>query len=317
MMRNGPDYIQLYPTLRCNRSCEFCFNRSLPRVQDMSLESFRDMLVRLTALSVKTIDIIGGEPTLHPDIVAFIHAADRNGFFVNLSSNGTNVELLEDIVNASCNVTVGISINDRETFEQLTGFIQKHAPVIKTLFTPSVDAALIHDILAIKPRKFYLIYRDAMEHPELAEAVPFSRFVNAVVSNYHVSQVGMVYCSGFIADRESYPELLQVRCPAGTTKLGVMPDGSVYPCNLFFGRAEFLLGNIHTDPFEAIWSHSTLAFFRTFVGNVCTQRTCELHEQCHGGCPAQAFLLTGDLAAPDPRCQRGLYLPSRKQKNLV
>jgi radical SAM protein with 4Fe4S-binding SPASM domain len=112
----------------------------------------------------------------------------------------------------------------------------------------------------------------------------------------------MVYCSGFLPDIEHYPELSQTRCPAGTTKLGVMPDGSVYPCNLFFGKKEFFLGNILTDPFESIWSHEVLAFFRSVTENPCLVRHCTVRSECHGGCPAHSLFITGDLAAPDPRC---------------
>ena len=41
-----------------------------------------------------------------------------------------------------------------------------------------------------------------------------------------------------------------------------MPDGSVYPCNLFFGRKEFFLGNILHDPFEAIWRSQALGILQ-------------------------------------------------------
>jgi len=300
-MRNGPDYIQFYPTLRCNRSCAFCFNRSLPDVQDMTYETFHAMLDRLKALSVKTVDIIGGEPTMHPELIRIVREAGRQGFRVNVSSNGTDTAVLKELCGMGRDVTLGISINDRETLDQLGGFIQRYQPVVKTVYTRRIDITLMRDILALKPGKFYLIYRDAMEQTELADSVTFPYYRKVVAQDPHSSQTGMVYCSGFIPD-SSYPELSNVRCPAGTTKLGVMPDGAVYPCNLFFGRAGFLLGNILIDPFETIWNHRVLAFFRAYTENNCPERSCEHHDQCHGGCPAHAFNLSGDLSAPDPRC---------------
>jgi radical SAM protein with 4Fe4S-binding SPASM domain len=302
-MRNGPDYIQFYPTLRCNRSCDFCFNRSLPAVQDMTYEAFRAMLDRLKGFSVKAVDIIGGEPTMHPDIIRFTSQAVGSGFHVNLSSNGTNARVLEEILKTGDNVGIGVSINEKKTFNHLRGFIQKNHPIVKTIFTPFADPALIADILSLKPEKFYMIYRDAMSRAELEETIPFPQFMKAVRTMFDSREAGMVYCSGFIPDA-ACPELSNVRCPAGTTKLGVMPDGAVYPCNLFFGRAGFLLGNILVDPFETIWSHPALTFFRTYAHNHCPQSSCELHARCHGGCPAQAFHLSGNLAAPDPRCIR-------------
>jgi len=301
MYWSGPYYIQFYPTLRCDRSCGFCFNRTMAPVPDMSFDDFRRMLATLKSLQVKTIDVMGGEPTLHDDITSMVQHAVEQGFRVNISSNGTDTDVLAELCGMGRNVTVGISINDRVTLRRLSDFIRLHGPGVKTVFTSQTDDGLIEEILALKPKKFYLIYRDIIEQREMTEAVPFPLYVNAIRQKYNSPVVGMVYCSGFVPD-EDYPLLAKGRCPAGTTKLGIMPDGAVYPCNLFFGRPEFLLGNILTDPFEAIWNHQALDFFRTFTMNVCRQGNCEFHSRCHGGCPAQALLLSGDLAAPDPRC---------------
>jgi len=301
-MKKGPDYIQLYPTLRCNMSCEFCFNRSMTAVQDMSPLSFNAMIAALKGASVKTIDIIGGEPTLHHNIIGFIHVAVQSGFSVNVSSNGTNLAALEKIMAIGKQVTVGISINDRETLKQASEFIQRRKPVVKTVFIDDPDADIAQTILSLKPRKFYLIYRDAAGPEDLKNTVPFYRFVSVMQQYYDPREVGSVYCSGFLPDVENAPELAQVRCPAGTTKLGVMPDGAAYPCNLFFCKKEFFLGNIFHDSFESIWNHHVLSFFRTAQGNACKQLSCRLHARCHGGCPAQALQICGDLEAPDPRC---------------
>lgn len=301
-MRTGPDYIQFYPTLRCNKSCDFCFNRTMPGMADMALPAFERLLQALKQASVKTIDIMGGEPTLHPGIVAMVQQAAQLGFFVNVSSNGSNLDALEELMDLGRQVSVGISINDHETLAPASSFIKARRPVVKTVYTPSVDLTLIRSILAHAPGKFYLIYRDALEKFELNECIPFPRFQQVVNSEFGRFQAGMVFCSGFIAAENSSPDLHQVRCPAGTTKLGVMPDGSVYPCNLFFGRKEFLLGNLLSDSFETIWSNPRLAWFRFRTDNPCAASSCPHHGACHGGCPAQSLLLAGSLSAPDPRC---------------
>jgi len=301
-MRTGPDYIQLYPTMRCNRSCAFCFNRSMSVIPDLPLADFRAMLDVFNKAAVRTLDIMGGEPTLHPGIVQFIHEAVAAGLSVNVSSNGSNLSVLRDIIRIGEAVTVGISVNDQKTLEQVRGFILSHRPIVKSLFSPSMDTNLIRNILSLNPKRYYFIYRDALQQHELPATVPFPQFLQAVEQGYDPAQVGMVSCSGFLPDAANHPELAGVRCPAGTTKLGILPDGSVYPCNLFFGKREFLLGNILTDSFEGIWSHLALAFFRSAPGNVCPEKSCTIHKQCHGGCPAQALVLAGELSAPDPRC---------------
>ena len=268
---------------------------------DMASDDFSAMLEKITALPVSTLDIIGGEPTLHPHIVGFVREAVQRGLNVNISSNGTNTAVLEELYRAGNSVTIGISINDRESLEHSAEFIQKHKVVVKSIYHPTMDDALIREIFSLRPKAFYVIYRDALARNALHATIPFYQFVSAVDEWLH-PQAGMVYCSGFLPDRAQYPELEQVRCPAGTTKLGIMPDGSVYPCNFFFGRPEFRLGNILMDPFERIWNDARLGFFRTFSQSTCRRETCSLYNTCHGGCPAHSLIHGDDLSAPDPRC---------------
>jgi radical SAM protein with 4Fe4S-binding SPASM domain len=199
-------------------------------------------------------------------------------------------------------VTVGISVNDRETLDQVRGFIETHKPVVKSVFNPNIERGMIREVLSLHPKKYYLIYRDALSWSELQTTVPFPIFAATVEQEFNSTEVGTVFCSGFLPDTKRFSELAQVRCPAGTTKLGIMPDGSVYPCNLFFGKKEFLLGNVLSDPFQDIWQHQALAYFRSPAANVCTQTACRFHAQCHGGCPAHSLFLANDLTEPDPRC---------------
>jgi radical SAM protein with 4Fe4S-binding SPASM domain len=274
----------------------------MPFASDISFDQVKTMLDVLQRASVKTLDIIGGEPTMHPDITTFVREAALRGFSVNISSNGSNLPVLREIMKLGKTVTVGISVNDRATLDAVRAFIETRQPVVKTVYHPAIDISMIETILSLGPRRYYLLYRDAMEREGLRETLPFHEFRGIVQKEFSSSLVGTVSCSGFIPDLDQYPALSTTRCPAGTTKLGVMPDGSVYPCNLFFGRGDFLLGNILTDPFETIWNHRALDFFRTFAGNTCSKTACSLHSACRGGCPAHSLIHAGDLSAPDPRC---------------
>jgi len=302
-MRTAPDYIQFCPTLRCNRACDFCFNHHLSPLPDMPLQDFSTMIKNIAAFPIKTLDIIGGEPTIHPEIVHFVDKAVECGMRVNISSNGSNIDMLRELHSAEHKTIVGVSINDRESLQQLKNFVQECKPVLKTVYGPHTDLTLITEILQLHPERFSLIYRDVMDKNDSDKAVPFYRFMSTAQQEFYLaSKIDTIYCSGFLPDVKQYPDLAETRCPAGTTKLGVMPDGSVYPCNLFFGADAFLLGNILHDSFESIWNHPSLRFFRTYTNNACPRKKCELHAKCHGGCPAHAYLHTGDMAAPDPRC---------------
>jgi radical SAM protein with 4Fe4S-binding SPASM domain len=76
-----------------------------------------------------------------------------------------------------------------------------------------------------------------------------------------------------------------------------MPDGSVFPCNLFAGFEEFRLGNIFLDRIEKIWNNPILKPFRTPHKNACGRDDCSHSANCGGGCPAHSYFFYGTINA--------------------
>jgi MoaA/NifB/PqqE/SkfB family radical SAM enzyme len=58
----------------------------MPFARDMSFDDFSIMLGKLRELPIRTIDIVGCEPTMHPNMVQFLREACSKGFRVNISS---------------------------------------------------------------------------------------------------------------------------------------------------------------------------------------------------------------------------------------
>jgi len=303
----APAYIQFFPTLRCNLACDFCFNRDLASLPDVEPADFARMLDCLQAAGVDTLDLLGGEPTLHPRLDELVDAIAARRMRTTLSSNGHGdlalLERLEDRLGRAT-LRVGVSLNGREAPEPLRDYIARRTPLLKSVCARGGElppAAAAH--LARPGAEYYLIFRDPLTARDLDECLSYPQYLSRLdtLRARHPQAAG-VACDGFVPEGAAADRLRGVRCPAGTTKLSVLPDGSVYPCYLLFSRPEFRLGNLLTDGFAAIWSQPRLHFFRTFRGNACPRAACEHHAACHGGCPAVSLLVAGDLSAPDPRC---------------
>ncbi len=309
MYRDTPDYIQFYPTLRCNLSCSFCFNRGVVSRPDVTVRDFGRIVSLLAKSGVKGLDILGGEPTLHPrfsDLVQIAYAAEMS---TTVSTNGFgNVRLLEDVHRRCGNekTKIGISVNTGGIPGELYGYIAAHRPLLKSVCTRDwkiPDA--VREYLSLPGAEWYLIFMDAVSRKDLERCLAFYEYLDQL-NRLRTSDPGLrgVYCSGFLPDTGTCDARDRVRCPAGTTKLSLLPDGSAYPCYLLFRNEDFRLGNILTDGFEEIWKSPRLDFFRRFGKNACVHRRCDLFSRCHGGCPAVSLLICGDLRAPDPRCVR-------------
>jgi len=285
-------------------TCSFCFNDNIGKTDDMAVQDFKKMAGTVARAGVREIDILGGEPTLHGNIVEMVSIASNQGLKVSLSSNGSNMPVARKLVKAfGDDCILGISVNQGRVNREIGEFLAECRPVVKALYRgKGCFRQQIRSILRRTHGKFYLIYPDIIAGNR-ADSLPFGEFRERVFHTKRmIPDVEPVYCSGFLPDSALYPELSETRCPAGVTKLGILPDGSVFPCNLFFGMKEFCIGNILTDSFGTIWNSQKLRFFRRFRENHCPVAGCELHESCHGGCPAHSMKFYGKLDGPDPRC---------------
>jgi len=300
-----PRFIQFFPTLDCTRKCVYCFTRGVAPLPGVSIENYKRLVGAMCDSGIGEIDLLGGEPTLHPDVTSLVDIPARRGMNVFLSTNGANVELLNRLAESfdSRTFSIGVSIHG-EISDGLHDFIERHNPLLKSVCAGEVS---IPDVAAgyVKSGKRYrLLYRDVLVGNDLRDVGPFHDYLKRVTilkAQYH--NIEGVYCQGFVPC-EGHAIPAGIRCPAGTTKLTVLPDGAVYPCYLFVRRREFMLGNLLTDDFRGIWENPVLAFFREFRKNSCPDVACDLHASCRGGCPAVSLMIHGDLNAPDPRCIR-------------
>ncbi|MFH1148726.1 MAG: radical SAM/SPASM domain-containing protein [Pseudomonadota bacterium] len=306
-MMNGIRYIQFYPTLRCNLNCHFCFNKGLPATGDVKIQDFEKIVSVLEQSGIGCVDILGGEPTLHPGLIQLIDILKRYRMKSNISSNGTNTRLLNSLSERydGESLRIGISVNSNELPGDLHEYIIRHRPILKSVWTAKT---MIHGscekYIGLPGIEYFLLYMDTVDSHDLKSSMPFYDFYRELVRLKKVYPgLDGVYCSGFVPGKADCSVTQSVRCPAGTAKLSISPDGSVYPCYLFFRYKEFELGNILTDDFHKICKNPILNYFRTFNGNTCPRTECMLFASCRGGCPAVSYVFFKDLDAPDPRCR--------------
>jgi len=86
---------------RCNFRCPFCFNVDLVNDSDSLKMVEPEEIFEHLKSQKKWLDgicITGGEPTLHKGLPEFIKEIKKLGFLVKLDTNGTNPEMLENLV---------------------------------------------------------------------------------------------------------------------------------------------------------------------------------------------------------------------------
>jgi uncharacterized protein len=81
--------------------------------------------------------------------------------------------------------------------------------------------------------------------------------------------------------------------------LGLKPNGDVVRCGRFQDMA---LGNLKETSLDALLADRASDPFRDRAAARTSCRGCLFWPQCHGGCPHNALVFGGDLAAKDPFC---------------
>lgn len=304
------EYVQFFPTLKCNKNCDFCFSKHL-FYDDLSEDKIEELINFLNENKINSLDILGGEPFFYKFLPNLVEEVLEKGINITISTNGTIIEELRAFLRNFGNekLKIGVSINDPPT-DDLLKIIKDYKLWIKSVIikkkSPEISLIEFAKNLGIK---YYLIYMDALTEKDLKNTIPFFNFMRKIKElKNSFPNLEPIYCKGFIKGNINY------RCPAGSEKISIMPDGSVYPCYLLARFKEYRLGNIFKNSLSEMISSKKLHIFKSYHGNICHNKICEFHGECRGGCVAHSIIHYGTHQRSDPRCHIKKKIQDNKNK---
>lgn len=131
-----PDHLAaIIFTQGCNFRCHFCYNPMLvlpltgedlkiKKEKGFSPLSTEDLFLFLKERfgRLEGVVITGGEPTMHPDLPSFIKQIKDIGYLVKLDSNGTNPEMLKELINEKLIDYIAMDLKaPLDKYEETTG----------------------------------------------------------------------------------------------------------------------------------------------------------------------------------------------------
>lgn len=106
-------FLWLEITAKCNLECQHCYADSSPGRQlfgEMATRDWLQILLEAASLGCTQVQFIGGEPTLHPDLVEMISFASDKGFsFIEVFTNATHIN--EELIKAFAKYRVRVAIS--------------------------------------------------------------------------------------------------------------------------------------------------------------------------------------------------------------
>jgi len=266
--RPVPAAAYLYPTFRCNLSCEYC---NYPRIETTELETrdwFR-IIDELSALGCRWVNILGGEPLLRDDLAEIVGRVRARGMSCLVTSNGLlverRIESLRGIRLLVLSLDAPGPANDAVRGPGVFRAVERAVPAARSagvpvkinatlsaVTLPDLDALIDYvnrsdiglsvNVMRSGSRKLWHRAERIRPHDASCRAA-LLRLARLARSNRRIHYAGASYrfaasWPDFARDRYEENELpadspllrRSPRCRAGKNFLAIGPDGTTYPC---------------------------------------------------------------------------------------
>lgn len=306
-------FVFLYPTTACQLRCRHCYvgNDRLNKANTMSVERAIEIMdyFKITGGHDK-LYLLGGEPTLHPQLPAIVRAANARGYQVTISSNG---DFDDDVFDA---IPPDILNSFNFSLESADPLVHR-----KIRGNPHNWQKVVDHIATARRRGYQVRVMCTVSKANCdgaLELIPFLADLGAHTMSYHnlgktgnaarfLDPLTPAEWMQFCADLEAHepeprlavyypPTFVQASqqtywhergypgCPARSLdRPHVYPDGTVFACPVFMdnGRhyATFTEGKLVVNPSP---DNELNAYFT--ADPICTG--CDHVGTCGGGCPA-------------------------------
>ena len=305
----------------CNFRCAYCYQAERTAAADeMTLEESRDVLLQARELGARKIIILGGEPSIYPHLVEMLRFLGRQGFEVEIFTNGSGISPALAQILAEERVRVVVKMNSRSEAVQDRLAGKKGAfGIIDTAFANlrragypcnqlflAASTVICRQNLGELPDLWRWLRKRGIE-PYFEVLTPQANALENRWLNVGPDELRRLFHRLAAIDREQFgrswdpqPPLIGNRCMRHQVSCVVTANGQVMPCV----GVTIPLGSIREQPLADILRHQVvcdLKNYRQMIKGPC--RTCEKSDECYG-CRGAAYQMTGDYLASDPTCWR-------------
>ncbi|HEY3356634.1 MAG TPA: radical SAM protein [Polyangia bacterium] len=313
----GHHTVKLHLTPACNLRCRNCYNDATSR-NDLTRAEIFGLLDQLRGRPCR-LDLLGGEPLLHPEVLEVIRYAREDVGLpsVFLYTNGTRVDdaLAARLAAAGLDTAI-VSLHGpaAPVHEAMTGAAGSfdltcrgiaalaRAGVRAYSFTVAcaANAARLAEMPAFTKSlggaALFFPYVPQRENDELAITDPAA--LRAALT--HVIRHSFVFRASLLRSIAEGCKL----CRAFTQTVTIFADGTVTPCPF----TPLPIGNIRRAPLydilEGAYAHPGLA---DFLADPPECRDCRIRGVCGGGCKAGRITVHGDARGRDLNCLHGPF----------
>jgi radical SAM protein with 4Fe4S-binding SPASM domain len=306
---SAPYRMDLALTYRCNNDCAHCYNARPRGFSELTTEQWINIINKVWEIGIPHIVFTGGEPTLRDDLPTLIEHAEHLGQITGLNTNGRRLKdpkYLKTLVDAGLDhVQITVESHDalihdfmvrrkgafQQTITGLTNVLDTPLYVMTNTTMLNHNSPHLEDTLDFLASTGVptiglnaLIYSGrgstvgtGLSETELAPLLEMARIKTAMHGQRLIWYTPTQYCNFDPMQLE-----LGVKgCTAALYNMCIEPDGGVIPCQSYYHQ----LGNLLSASWDSIWNHDLSKSLRErkYIPDKC--RSCNLLQECGGGCP--------------------------------
>jgi radical SAM protein with 4Fe4S-binding SPASM domain len=320
----------------CDLGCPYCYQGLSDRVNtDMTLDNARLALERIKAVNPECqINVTGGEPFSHKQILDILDLIDSMGFGFVILSNGTYVD--EKVANhlkalkGFKYIQISLDGATAETHELTRGkgHFAKAMRGIQSVIdaklhfklAPTLHEANLHELITIaelalnnggwlSPNQLKELPHAGLNYTHVSLSNESLRQALRQVNDHLLARFGL---ARFIELSRHYaasdPEVCSVTqpnarfiCGMAHSLIDIDWNGDVYPCHLSKGP-ELIIGNVFREEFDAIFRRVEERGIRVKSHEIEKCSGCKFVSNCAGGCRAGAWFTYGTFEHEDELC---------------
>jgi radical SAM protein with 4Fe4S-binding SPASM domain len=309
---SAPYRMDLALTYRCQNDCPHCYVGRPKDFPELTTEQWKQVIDRCWEQGIPHLTFTGGEATLRPDLVELVQYAEDVGLITGLQTNGRRLRdraYLDELLLAGLDhIQITLESHDPAIHDRMVG--------VKGAWDDTVEG-----IKTVVDADIYMMTNTTMTTENVGgieDTIAFAASLGVPTfgCNSLIYSGSAVAVGNGIAESELTPILERVKeattehhlrliwytptqycefdpigmelgikgCTAARHNMCVEPNGDVIPCQSYYAS----LGNILTEPWEAIWEHELARYLRNrdFVMEKC--HDCPDQVLCGGGCPLYA-----------------------------
>lgn len=260
-------FLWLEITRKCQLECVHCYAESGPSGTHGTLtcSDWERVLDQARGLGVKTVQFIGGEPTLHPDLAPLINHALRQGLLVEVFSNLVHISpsLWEVFSQPGVRLATSYYAVNPGQHEEIT---QRRGSYYRT------KANIIEAVRRLIPLRVGLINVHDDQRAEQARSELEALGVQEIGVD-RLRQVGR-------GIRNQQPNISQLCGSCGGDFIAILPDGAVSPCPI---SRWITIGNVQRETLFSILTSQKLARSRDDIRSINGYGPCNPLTSCWPG----------------------------------